>query len=125
MVEKKLVIIESPYKGGDNGGAEYLDKNVEYAKACMRDSFKRGEYPFLSHLLYTQVLDDKIPEERTLGIDAGLTWGKNAEITAVYQDLGISKGMEKGIERAVREGRPIEYRWLYKKVEEEEISGVR
>jgi hypothetical protein len=105
----RLVILESPYSGN-------IEFHVEYARRCMRDCFKRGEAPFASHLLYTQpgILQDEIPQERELGINAGLAWGSVAEATVVYQDLGISSGMKKGIERARAEGRPIEYRNIYK-----------
>jgi hypothetical protein len=81
----------------------------------MRDCLQRGEAPYASHLLYAQdgILDDTIPEERALGIEAGLQWGAHAEATVVYCDRGISSGMQKGIERALKEGREIEWRWLY------------
>ena len=103
------VIIESPFAGE-------VEKNLEYARKCMRDSLLRGEYPIASHLLYTQkgVLDDDIPEERKLGIEAGLIWGKEAEKTVVYTDLGISDGMYQGIGRAFVENRPVEYRTILK-----------
>lgn len=99
------VIIESPYAGD-------IDLNVRFARACMKDSLLRGEAPIASHLLYTQtgVLDDNIPEERSLGIEAGLIWGKLAELTAVYVNLGVSKGMQYGIKSAESFGRPVEYR---------------
>ena len=105
----RLVIVESPFAGDIEG-------NQEYARKCLRDCFMRGEFPFASHLLYTQkgILEDKIPEERRLGIEAGLQWGRNAEATIVYTDLGISNGMKQGIERAEREGRLVEYRTLSK-----------
>lgn len=101
------VIIESPYAGD-------VERNENYARLCMKDCFDRGEAPFASHLLYTQrnVLDDTIASERTLGIDAGLEWGSCADKTVVYTDLGISKGMNYGIENANKAGRPIEYRTL-------------
>lgn len=107
----KRVILESPFNGPN---IEEVIKNVEYAKACMKDCFNRGEYPFASHLIYTRlgVLDDKIPEERKLGIEAGLNWGQFAELTVVYTDRGVSEGMKLGIKRAEQEGRPIEYRTL-------------
>lgn len=103
----RRVILESPYAGN-------VDRNVAYARACLRDSLLRGEAPIASHLLYTQpgVLDDQIPEERQMGIDAGLAWGVEAEATVVYTDYGISRGMRYGIERAEREGRVVEYRSL-------------
>lgn len=80
----------------------------------MADCLRRGEFPFASHLLYTQdgILDDNVPAERQLGIDAGLAWGAKAEKTVVYTDLGISRGMEYGIKNARAAGRSIEYRTL-------------
>lgn len=101
----KLVILESPYAGE-------VERNVEYARACLVDSLRRGEAPLASHLLYTQVLDDLVPEERALGIEAGLAWGRLAIATVVYADRGISSGMGRGIDRAKAEGRPVEMRWL-------------
>lgn len=101
----KLVIIESPYAGE-------VVRNEEYARRCLADSLHRGEAPIASHLLYTQpgVLDDTNPDERAQGIDAGLAWGKHADLTAVYTDRGMSRGMEYGIANAEAAGRPIEYR---------------
>lgn len=103
----RLVIVESPYAGD-------VEKNVRYARAALRDCLLRGEAPFASHLLYTQegVLDDNIPNERKHGIDAGLWWGEMADATVVYTDLGTSRGMTYGIERAQHVNRPIEYRTL-------------
>lgn len=105
--EMPLVLIESPFAGD-------VETNIKFARACMRDSLNRGEAPFAMHLLYTQdgILDDGIPEERNLGIEAGLAWGKYARRTVVYTNLGITQGMERGIQRATEEGRKIEYREL-------------
>lgn len=106
----KRVIIESPYAAFGN---RTVHANKEYAKACINDSLSRGEAPFVSHLLYPQVLNDKRPDERKLGKEAGLTWGDCADLTAVYIDHGITPGMQEGIDRAVEEGRPFEERKLY------------
>lgn len=105
--DMKLVILESPYAGD-------LERNITYARACLRDSLLRGEAPIASHLLYTQpgVLDDNIPQERQHGIDAGLAWRAVAEATVVYDDLGITQGMSYGIRAAKKAGLPIEYRQL-------------
>jgi hypothetical protein len=48
-----------------------------------------------------------MPAARHLGIEAGLAWGRVADLTAVYTDLGISPGMKEGIVRAQKEGRAI------------------
>lgn len=103
----KLVLIESPYAGD-------IERNEAYADAALADCLRRGEAPFASHLLYTRkgVLRDDIPDERKLGIEAGLAWGEKAELSAVYIDYGITPGMQLGIERAAAYGRPVEYRRL-------------
>jgi hypothetical protein len=101
----KLVIVESPYAGD-------VQRNTAYARAALADCLRRGEAPLASHLLYTQVLDDLTPEERTLGIEAGLAWAVEADATVVYTDLGTSRGMQYGIEHAERNGRHIEFRTL-------------
>lgn len=104
----RLVIIESPYAGN-------VEENTAYARACVRDSLLRGEAPIASHLLYTQpgILDDNVSIERQHGIDAGLAWRKVAEASVVYGDLGITKGMNYGIEAAREAGIPVEYRYIY------------
>lgn len=103
----KLVIIESPFAGD-------IEENLAYARKAVSDSLRRGEAPIASHLLYTQdgILDDTVEEERFLGIEAGLAWGKVAEMTAVYADRGVSSGMQIGIDRANSEGRTVEIRYI-------------
>jgi hypothetical protein len=105
----RLVILESPFAGDEQA-------NIDYARLCVRDSLMRGEAPIASHLLYTQptILDDSVPEERQHGIDAGLAWGRAADVTVVYTDRGISSGMRWGINIAEYEHRPVEYRSIEK-----------
>lgn len=137
-----LVVIESPYAptvkkpegdrcyGGDCGALPHhvycdycndsvdfnhqLNRNIQYARAAMKDSLSRGEAPYASHLLYTQdgVLDDTDPKEREWGITAGFAWRQVAKKTVVYNDLGISRGMQYGIDDAQKRGTPVEYRTL-------------
>lgn len=103
----KRVILESPFAGD-------VERNIRYARACVRDSLLRGEAPIASHLLYTQdgILNDDIPEERQHGIDAGLAWRHVSDGTVVYTDFGISRGMEYGIEAARSAGKTVEFRTL-------------
>ena len=105
----RLVILESPYGSDD---PEIVERNIRYARDCMAHCLSRDDAPFASHLLYTQVLNDRIAVERRLGIDAGLAWGRKADATVVYLDLGMSSGMIEGIRRAEIEGRKIECRRL-------------
>jgi hypothetical protein len=78
----------------------------------MQDSLNRGESPFSSVALYalSRVLDDNNPEERALGITAGLVWGRAAVATIVYEDYGVSPGMRLGIRAAIAAGRSVEFR---------------
>jgi hypothetical protein len=97
------VIIESPYAGD-------VARNLAYAKRCLLDSIQRGEAPFASHLIYTLVLDDADVMQRARGIYAGFCWGAMADKWVVYTYLGISVGMQAGIEAAKKLNKPIEYR---------------
>ena len=102
-----LVIIESPYMGN-------VKSNVAYAQKCMSDSLLRGESPFASHLLYTQVLDDNVPELRGMGMSRAFAWYRHADLMAIYIDKGISNGMKMGIEVAQELGLEMVYRTLDK-----------
>lgn len=104
---RNRVIIESPLSGN-------VRRNVAYARAAMRDALLLDYAPFASHLLYAQtgVLDDTIPKERRIGIEAGFVWGAMARTVLVYQDFGISDGMREGIEQAKQRGQHVEYRNL-------------
>lgn len=108
----RLVILESPY--AQNWRGFTVQQHEEYARAALRDCLLRGEAPIASHLLYTQpgVLDDLVPEQRKLGIAAGLEWRRVAEAAIFYADLGFSSGMLAALEAYRREGFPFETRYL-------------
>jgi hypothetical protein len=108
-VHMRRVILESPYAGD-------IDANLAYARACIRDSLVRGEAPIASHLLYTQagILNDDEPNERAHGINAGHAWiFGDLHAMVVYTDLGISGGMQAGINTASLRGLTIEFRTLH------------
>jgi hypothetical protein len=117
----KLVIIESPLSPG-NGRT--VEQHEEYARDCLYDCLRRGEAPLASHLLYTQVLDDRDPHQRRQGIEAGLAWYNVLSVAqishrreikptcVVYVDHGISGGMLEGIARARELGCDIQMRRL-------------
>ncbi len=103
----KRVVIESPFAGDTY-------RNLRYLRACMADCLRRGESPYASHGLYTQpgVLDDTVPEDRELGIRAGFAWRSVSDATVVYIDIGVTQGMQFGVDDALAKDRPIEYRRL-------------
>lgn len=104
---QRLVVIESPYAGE-------VERNLAYARACMADSLDRGEFPFASHLLYTQpgVLDDNDPADRALGIEAGFEWARHASAAVFYTDLGMSRGMVEAVKHWEKQGMLIVERQL-------------
>ena len=91
----KRVILESPYDGD-------IERNINYARKCVRHSLSLGESPIASHLLYTQdgILDDAVPDERMRGINAGLAWKEVADLQVFYIDYGYSNGMKFALEYA-------------------------
>lgn len=106
---RPLVIIESPYAGD-------VERNLKYARACMRDSIQCGERPLALHLLYPQegILDDKDPEERLMGIELGYEFWTPDCLVAFYMDLEMSRGMLKAFNRAKFFGFRWEKRFLAK-----------
>lgn len=74
------------------------------------DSLKRGEVPFASHAIYTQVLDDTIPEQRKMGMEAGFGAIPYSKYSVAYIDYGISTGMSEGIKIAQKIGHEVHLR---------------
>jgi hypothetical protein len=99
----RRVILESPYAGD-------VEANVAYGYRCLRDCLDRGEAPIASHLLFPNILDDKVPDERKLGIAAGLAWAPVADAMVIYIDRKISNGMRAAMREAQRIGLPVELR---------------
>ena len=97
------VTIESPFAGD-------VETNKRYARAALLDSIRRGEAPFAGHLLYTQVLADATPAERELGISCHLAYVRRCERLVVYEDLGISGGMDQAVALATELKIPVETR---------------
>jgi len=94
QVRGPVTFVQSPYAGD-------VDRNVRYARICLRDAIERGEAAFASHLLYPQVLVDTIPEHRELGlaIEQALFDAMPEAQIAVYWDKGISDGMQSFLDR--------------------------
>ena len=105
----KLVMIETPLMAR---GERTMEMNLEYARKCMKDSLSRGEAPFAMHLLYTQVLDDNVVEERKQGITCGLAWLLQADAVILYCDYGVSSGMKAAYKKALANNIEIELRFI-------------
>ena len=107
----------------------FLDNSEDYEprmNCIVRDEFLRHlRNNFINRT--TPENDDNIQEEREMGINAGkkLIEALPGIVTVVYQDLGISKGMQYGIDRAKEKGRTIEYRFLGDGWKENQIKLVK
>ena len=110
----RRVIIESPFmKSKNRSRAQHID----YARRAVRDAISRGEAPIASHLLLPQegILNDDVPEERTMGIEAGLAWMEVADASIFYTDCGWSSGMLAALERCKRKEEYVyEFRSIFK-----------
>ena len=101
---RNRVILESPYAGN-------VELHLAYLKLCIRDSILHyNEAPIASHALYIGALNDDNPEERKIGIERFWLWHDVADAMVVYQDFGISKGMNYSIAHAREIGLRIHYR---------------
>ena len=112
----RRVVIESPFgKNVDGSTADETTmlRNVAYLRAAIADCLRRGEAPFASHGLYPGALEDGIPEERRLGMEAGWEWMTAAHAVVVYVDHGVTPGMRGGIARAEALGLKIEERSIH------------
>lgn len=107
MKNSKLVYLASPYSGD-------VESNTAFAKAACHYAIRQGLTPLAPHLLYPQILDDRLPEERRLGTEMGIRLLKACDEIWVCGSR-ISKGMEKEILAAKQMGIPM------RRISEEEV----
>ena len=108
MEHNKLVYIASPYSGD-------VERNVAFAKAACRYAMNQGVTPIASHLLYPQMLDDGVPEERKLGTDMGL------RILKVCEEVWVcGSELSSGMEQEIRAARQLQI--PLRRVSEQEIG---
>lgn len=122
----RRVIIESPYAAGR--GFE-IEDNIAYARKCVRDRVLKGDAPIASHLLFTQegILHDGNPEERKLGIEAGLAWTAHACCSIFFTDHGWSSGMLNALSRCIDnnyffELRKFDKKWILPSLTQNELD---
>lgn len=105
----KLIYICSPYAGD-------IERNVRFAQEACRYAVSQNCAPVAVHLLYPQLLDDTVPEERKIGIQMGL------RVLAGCEELWlcgscISTGMRCELLEAQRLGIPV------RRISAEQIQG--
>jgi len=97
----KTVYIASPYAGD-------IEHNTDMARKYCRHAAGQGVIPLAPHLLFTQFLNDNIPEEREQGCRMGM------ELLSTCDELWvcgprISNGMMAELAEARRLGIQIQF----------------
>lgn len=104
------IFLASPFAAATPEGYE---RHRAYARACMRDSsIARGESPLAPHLLWSQILDDRVHDEREHAMRLGEAWLALAHKLVLYTNLGKTSGMALEEAFAHRAGIKVEYRQL-------------
>ena len=85
----KYCYVCSPYRGN----LFKRIRNKRYAKMLTKKAINMGYTPITPHLYITQVLNDKIPEEREKGLEIGLDLLDICEVILLGTRYGISEGM--------------------------------
>lgn len=90
----KRIGLLSPYGAKTQ---EKINENIEFIKKFARRVVLDGNYPYISHLVFPQFLDDNNPQERELGLMAGLAFLELCHEVWVCGDI-ISNGMKQELE---------------------------
>ena len=109
---RPIVYICSPYSGNVN-------HNIEMARKYSRFAVDRDYLPIAPHLLFTQFMDDTVPEERETAIFMNFVLMSKCVELWVFGDT-ISAGMKAEIERAERKHMKIRY--FTEELEEKKIE---
>lgn len=96
------IYVCSPLRGN-------IARNLTRAKKYAKKIIKEGHIPIVPHLFFASILDDRIPKQRTQGLEMGLEMLKGCDSIRVYGEY-ISEGMKEEIKLAEQIGIPIIYK---------------
>ena len=109
-------VVESPFGRNVDGSKctpEQYARNIRYLNRALTHSIRRGdEAPYASHRFYPGLLDDTEPADRALGMKMGLVWSEAAQRVAVYQDHGITEGMQQALAQHAERGIEVVFRMI-------------
>lgn len=98
---RRKVYVASAYAGD-------VEANTAKAVEYCRMAIDAGYMPLASHLLYPQMLNDKVPAERELGLMFGLALLRMCD--EVWVCGSVSSGMAQEIEEAKRLNKKVVYK---------------
>lgn len=102
MKNRPKVYVASKYAGD-------VEKNVAAAVDYCKYVINQDMIPVASHLLYPQMLDDSIPEERELGLMFGLSLLAICDEVWCFGDVSSSVGVQQEIVEAKKLGKKVRY----------------
>lgn len=85
-----------------------IEANIANAKRYCAFAIGQGVMPYAPHVYFTQFLDDEVPEERDMGIEAGMKWLALCSEIWVFGNR-ISLGMGAELEYAKEHGLVIRH----------------
>lgn len=97
---RRKIYVASKYAGN-------VDANVTSAIKYCRRVIDEGYMPVASHLLYPQILNDNIPEERELGLLFGLA------LLAVCDEVWVFGSVSSGVAKEIEEAKRLKKRIRY------------
>jgi len=98
-MSKKLIYICSPYRG------DYIKNLTDAARYCRDVLMQHPDViPIAPHVFFSQFLDDEIPGERVIGMEAGLALLDMCDEIWVYGITNPSEGMRAEIDYALKNG---------------------
>lgn len=99
----KKIFVSSPLAGD-------YENNIKNAQKYCREVLFQGHMPLAPHIYYTNFLEDNNEVERQLGMYMGLKWLAECDEMWVFNQNGISKGMQAEIDVATQLNIPIKYK---------------
>ena len=89
-MESRMIYICSPYAGN-------TEENIAFARQACGYAIRQGAVPLAPHLLYPQILNDSVPEERETGIRLGLEMLERCE-EAIREGPDTSQSHQKNVQ---------------------------
>lgn len=100
---RPFVYICSKYAGN-------IEVNVWRAINFCRYAISKGKIPIASHLLYPQILDDRNPVQREMGLQFGLALlSICSEVWVFNENRELSEGMRSEVRFARQTGKPVRF----------------
>lgn len=104
---QSCVMVETPHRGK-------AELERDYARRCLRDSQKRGEFAFIPSALAAQLVAEEGEKEWGQVVEQShAAWSRAADASVFYTDIGETQRMRDDMIRAVREGRPVRFRRIF------------